>query len=43
MNLFLMSTGIGYGIQWIFFRYQATSLGDSVLPLGRVFITFCPA
>jgi len=35
MNLFIMSAGIGYGIQWIFFRYQATSLGDSVMPLGR--------
>lgn len=35
MNFFLMVGGIGYGIQWIFFRYQSTSLGDSVIPLGR--------
>jgi hypothetical protein len=30
-----MVGGIGYGIQWIFFRYQSTSLGDSIIPLGR--------
>ena len=35
MNFFLMVGGIGYGIQWLFFRYQSTSLGDSVIPLGR--------
>jgi hypothetical protein len=35
LNFFTFVGGIGYGIQWPFFRYQVTSLGDSVIPLAR--------
>src|SRR5208283_3077923 len=35
LNFFMMVGGIGYGIQWAFFRYQITSLGNSIIPGAR--------
>jgi hypothetical protein len=35
LNFFMMVGGIGYGVQWPFFRYQITSLGTSIIPGAR--------
>jgi hypothetical protein len=32
LNFFIMSGGMGSGIQWFFFKYQTTFMGDSVIP-----------
>jgi hypothetical protein len=32
VNFFVMSDGMGSGIQWLFARYQTTFMGDSVIP-----------
>ena len=35
LNIFTFVGGMGYGIQLPFFRYQVTTLGNSVIPLAR--------
>lgn len=32
LNFFIISSGIGSGIQWFFFKYQTTVIGDSLIP-----------
>ena len=34
VNFFFISDGMGSGIQWFFFKYQTTYMGDSVIPLA---------
>lgn len=33
LNIFIISNDIGFGLQWIFFRYQITYLGSSTIPI----------
>lgn len=33
LNFFIISDGIGSGIQWLFFKYQTTFMGDSYIPI----------
>ena len=35
LNFFIISAGIGAGIQWSFFRYQITYFGASIIPTTR--------
>lgn len=37
LNFFIISGGIGAGIQWSFFRFQTTIMGMSILPVTRDF------
>ena len=34
LNFFIISGGMGSGIQWFFFKYQSTFLGDSIIPIA---------
>ena len=34
LNFFIISEGMGSGIQWFFFKYQSTYLGDSIIPIA---------
>jgi hypothetical protein len=33
LNFFIISGGMGSGIQWLFFKYQTTFMGDSVISI----------
>ena len=35
LNIFIIGPGIGVGIQWAFFRYQETGLGNSMITIIR--------
>lgn len=34
LKFYIISSGIGSGIQWFFFKYQTTFIGDSVIPIA---------
>lgn len=34
LNFFIISGGIGSGIQWFFFKYQTTFMGDIIIPIA---------